>query len=140
MAHTVRDLMTSNPASIAMSGTIADAARLMQQEDAGAILVTKDDGSLCGIVTDRDIAVRAVAEGLDPSTTSVDQICTADLQVIAPDDDAGEAVRMMTDNAIRRLPVCEGDQPIGILSLGDLAIELDDTSGLAEISAAAPNN
>ncbi|MDP8969964.1 MAG: CBS domain-containing protein [Actinomycetota bacterium] len=136
---TVREIMTPNPRSLAATASVADAARVMREADVGAVVVLKDDGTVCGIVTDRDITIRAVAEGQDPDITVVDRICSHDPASVGPDDDAEQAVRRMRQNAIRRLPVVEEGQPIGMLSLGDLAIERAPGSALADISAQPPN-
>jgi CBS domain-containing protein len=138
MAQTVRDLMTSDPASVAPDATISEAARLMRDRDTGAILVC-EGSRVRGIVTDRDIAVRAVAEGSDPGSTPVSQIASTDVAAVSPDSDVDDAIRMMREQAIRRLPVVQDGRPVGILSIGDLAIERDPQSALADISAARPN-
>jgi signal-transduction protein with cAMP-binding, CBS, and nucleotidyltransferase domain len=93
-----------------------------------------------GVVTDRDIAVRGIAEELDPATTRLADIITHDLVVVSPNDDVETAVELMRTHAVRRLPVLDGEQPVGIVSLGDLAIERDSDSVLAQISAEEPNN
>jgi len=96
-------------------------------------------GQLAGIVTDRDIAIRLAAAGLDASTTRVGEICTRDLRTVAPDDDVNRAVELMREQAVRRLPVVDNGSPVGVVSLGDLAVDLDQRSALAEISAAEPD-
>jgi CBS domain-containing protein len=139
MAATVSDVMTSNPETIEASEPVAEAARRMREADTGNVIVL-DNGRVVGIVTDRDIVVRVVADGKDPSTP-VQQACSAtDLQTVGPDTSLEQAVQLMRQHAVRRLPVVENDQAVGILSLGDLAMELDQNSALADISAAAPNN
>jgi CBS domain-containing protein len=105
----------------------------------GAIVVTEGE-QVKGIVTDRDIAVRGVAEGLDPSSTVVEQISSSDLTTLGPDDSVEEAAGAMRDNNVRRLPVVEDGRPVGIISLGDVSQEQDAGETLADISAAAPNN
>jgi CBS domain-containing protein len=94
---------------------------------------------VCGIVTDRDVTVRVVAEGRPPETTELKEICSRDLATLAPDDTVEEAVRVMRDKALRRLPILDGGRPVGIVSLGDLAVEHDPDSALAAISTAPPN-
>jgi signal-transduction protein with cAMP-binding, CBS, and nucleotidyltransferase domain len=112
----------------------------MRDSDIGDVIVLDDSQSVCGIVTDRDITVRAVAEGRDPSSTKLGDICSRDLQSLGPDASVGDAVRLMTDQAIRRLPIIDGGKPVGIVSLGDLATTHDPESGLADISSAPANN
>lgn len=139
MATTVSDVMTRNPETIEADQPVLEAARRMRDADIGDVIVL-DNGRIVGILTDRDIAVRVVAEGMD-SSTPVRQACSADdLQTVGPDTPLAQAVQLMRSNSIRRLPVVENDQAVGVLSLGDLAMELDEDSALADISADAPNN
>jgi CBS domain-containing protein len=138
MARTVRDVMTADPATIESSQSIQDAASLMRQYDTGAVVVT-EDGRVVGIVTDRDIAIRAVADGKGPDT-AVREACSSDLETVAPDYSLEQAVQLMRQRAVRRLPVVEADRAVGILSIGDLAMERDSDSALADISAAPGND
>lgn len=138
MATKVRDIMTGSPTSVSPDLDLATVARTMRDEDIGNVLVI-DDEDLQGMVTDRDLVVRALAGGLDPSTTKVGGICSSVTVTIGPDDDLDTAVQLMRDRAVRRLPVMENGRPIGIISLGDLALEKDARSALAHISAAKPN-
>jgi len=135
----IREVMTKDPITIEESATVVEAAKAMQQADVGPALITRN-GELAGIVTDRDIAVRVVAEGQDPNSVKAIDIASTDLVTLSPDDDAGDAVKLMKDQNIRRLPIVDGNRPVGIVSLGDLAVQLDPGSGLADISAASPNN
>lgn len=137
-AHKVRDAMTANPIEIQMDATLAEAAMAMKGADVGAMLVL-EDGTLRGIVTDRDIAIRAVAESKDPST-KVREIVSSDLVTVAPDDDLDDTARLAREKALRRFPVVENGQPVGIVSLGDLALAQDPNSALADISAAPAND
>jgi CBS domain-containing protein len=137
--QSVQELMTHDPVTLEASASIMDAARLMREHDTGAILATDDGGKVRGIVTDRDIVVRAVADGRDPASVRVDDICSGQLVTLNPQDRVRTAVEAMRRHGVRRLPVVDGDRPVGIVSLGDLAIERDETSALADISAAAPN-
>jgi CBS domain-containing protein len=91
------------------------------------------------LLTDRDIAIRVVAEGLDPKTTKVGDVASLGLTSLTPDDSVDQAVRLMRERAVRRLPIVEGGKPVGIVSLGDLAMERDPDSALADISAAPAN-
>ena len=139
MADTISTVMTSQPHCCDAGATLVDAAKLMDQHDIGDVLVTKG-GELCGIVTDRDIAVRAVAQGKDPSSTTLGEIASGEVVSLSPDDSVDDAISTMRDRAIRRVPVVEGGKPVGVVSLGDLAEERDRQSVLAEISAAPSNN
>ncbi|WP_413452859.1 CBS domain-containing protein [Georgenia phoenicis] len=137
MAGTVAESMTPNPTTIEANRTVRDAAELLASGDVGAVVVV-DDGEVVGIVTDRDIVVRIVAAGRSPEDP-VRQACSQDLVTTTPDTDAAEAVRLMRERAVRRIPVLQGGSLVGILSIGDLAIDRDPTSALADISAEEPN-
>jgi CBS domain-containing protein len=135
----IRDVMTPEPLGIENGATVMQAARMMRENDIGDVIVLKEDGRVCGIVTDRDIVVRSVAEGADPND-DLESICRHDVVSIGPGNSTGDAVQLMRQYDIRRLPVIEGDRLVGIVSLGDLAIERDPDSALADISLAPPNN
>jgi CBS domain-containing protein len=139
MADKIRDLMAESPAKIEPSDSVEDAAKKMRENDVGALLVVEDD-ELKGIVTDRDIVIKAVAEGDKPGKAKVEDVCTADTTSVEPDTSVDDAIKKMREADVRRLPVVEDGKPVGIVSLGDLAIERDEDSALADISAAAPNN
>ena len=139
MAQKVRDVMAREPRTVSVTGTAHDAARTMKDADVGDVIVLEENGSLCGIVTDRDIAVRVVAEGRDPSGTAVRDITSEELVTISPGDDLQRAAQVMRERAVRRLPVTEEGSVVGVLSIGDLAIERDADSALADISAAPSN-
>lgn len=139
MAKTVREVMTPSPMSLPATASLIEAARTMRDKDVGAVLVTKDGTELCGIVTDRDIVIRALAAGHDPEKTTLSTICSQELAELSPDASVHEAVNLMRDKAIRRIPVTEHGKPVGILSIGDLAVEEDPGSALGEISAKPPN-
>lgn len=138
MAQDIRTVMTPDPITVETNAAVVDAARAMRDADTGDVIVT-DGGDLAGIVTDRDIAVRAVARGADPTATEVGSICSRELTVLEPDQTVDEAIALMRERAVRRLPVVEGGRPIGIVSLGDLAVQRDEGSVLGEISAAPAN-
>ena len=139
MAQTVRDVMTENLVTLPSSAPLADAARRMKESDIGDVIVMAD-GDMCGVVTDRDIVVRATAEGKDPQSATLEEICSHDVVTVGPNDPVDQAVQLMRQRAVRRLPVVEGGRPVGIVSIGDLAIERDETSALADISAAEGNS
>lgn len=139
MAQAIRDVMTPDPVFVGPHESAADAAKRMRDVDSGAILVCEDD-HLRGLVTDRDIVVRAIAEGRDPTQVEVQEICSSDVEALRPDDDVDRAVQLMRDRHVRRIPVVEGDDhPVGIVSIGDLALARDETSALADISGAPAN-
>jgi CBS domain-containing protein len=137
MPETVRDIMARNPVSLPPDTSIEQAAQRMRDDDIGNVIVG-DENNLQGIVTDRDIVVRALADGRTNATLG--EIATGNVTTIEADRPADEAARIMREENIRRLPVVENGQPIGIISIGDLAIQLDDDSALADISAARENN
>lgn len=139
MPQSIREVMTSNPVILPATTPVADAACRMKDEGIGDVLVV-DGNELRGLVTDRDIVIRAVADGRDTTTTTLADVCSpTPLVTLAPTDDVDDAVRLMSTSAVRRLPVVENGQAIGIVSIGDLAMERDPQSALADISAAAPN-
>jgi CBS domain-containing protein len=139
MAHLVTEVMTPQPIVLSRDATAASAAQAMRDADIGDVIVT-DGNVICGIVTDRDLAVRVVAEGRHPETTLLADVCGGEVIAVQPETSVDDAVEVMRRNAVRRLPVCEADGvPVGVVSLGDLAIERDPRSALSQISAAPPN-
>jgi signal-transduction protein with cAMP-binding, CBS, and nucleotidyltransferase domain len=133
----VRDLMTPGPIGVDYYQSIGDAARTMRDWGVGAVLVVHEQ-SLRGLVTDRDLVVRAVAESKGPDEP-VGPLSSGDLVGVNADDDAVVAVGLMREHAVRRLPVIDDGQVAGVVSLGDLALEEDPASELAEVSQARPN-
>ncbi|MFF4250394.1 CBS domain-containing protein [Streptomyces sp. NPDC001663] len=133
----VREVMTPGVVAVRPDASLVEAAQLMRAQDIGDVLVA-DGQQVVGVLTDRDIAVRAVAEGADPLTVSAQSVCTPDPVLVAPDDPVSAAVALMRAHAVRRLPVVEDGLPVGIVSLGDLAEAQDPDSALAEISRAEP--
>lgn len=131
---TVKERMTPDPVICQGSFTLTDAAKRMREEDIGDVLVDLDDGY--GIVTDRDIVTRAVADGLAPDQATLEQVATRDIESVEPSDDLDEVVNRMRERHIRRVPVLEDGRPVGILAIGDLAVIRDPDSALADISAA----
>ncbi len=138
MARTVREIMTVAPSTVEAGASVRDAARTMREEDVGALIVLQS-GDLHGVLTDRDVAIRLVAEDRDPSTTTVADIASQNPTAIESDRPLEDAISLMRERALRRLPVVEGGQPVGILALGDVAVERDSDSALADISASDPN-
>ena len=136
----LEDIMTKQVHSVGEGTSLRQVAQVMRDKDIGDVLVTDQGGKLCGIVTDRDLVVRAVAEGKDLDSTMVKDICTEEITTLRADATIDEAVKVMRENKVRRIPVVRDDVPIGIISIGDLARQKDPKSALAEISAAPPNN
>ena len=139
MAECVRDVMSSELKSVEPGASVAEAAKQMRDSDIGAIPVIKKD-ELKGLLTDRDIVVEVVAEGKDPDDVKVEDIATKDLTTLEPDASIDDALRTMRENKVRRLPVVEDDKPVGIVSLGDLAVDREPESALGEISEASAKN
>ena len=121
MAKSVRDAMTEDPRSIGQSASVMEAARLMRERDIGSLPIT-DDEQLVGMITDRDITTRVVAEGADPQTTSVSDVFSQDLISIEPGNDLEEALRLMARHQVRRLPVVENGRLVGIVAQADIAL------------------
>jgi len=135
----VRDLMTRSPIAVPEDTPLQNAARTMRDYDIGSVVVVSEFVGLVGIVTDRDIVVRALALSGDPATTTVGDICSDTLVTVSPDDHVETAVTIMRENGLRRLPVEQDGEAVGILSLGDLERKRQRGSMLAEISARPPN-
>jgi len=138
MAQRVRDVMTQPATTVPSDADLTTVARLMRDQGIGAVAVTADQ-HLKGLVTDRDLVVRGLAAGGHVESTAVGSLCSSELATVKPDDELATATRLMREHSVRRLPVVEGDQVVGILAIGDLAIERDDGSALSDISAAEPN-
>ena len=139
MAQTVNEIMTHDPVTVEKDATLVEAARKMREADTGAVIVT-DKGRLAGIVTDRDITVRGIADGRDPKSTTVADVATTGVQALSPNQSVDDAIRVIREHDVRRVPVVQDDRPVGIVSIGDLAIERDEDSALADLSSAPPNN
>ena len=133
----VREIMTTAPTTVAADTTVTDVAKRMRDDDIGMAVVT-DGGNVLGVVTDRDLVVRALAEGADPGGRVGDVLSDVTVSV-SPDDDVQTAVSRMRERAVRRLPVVDTGRLLGVVSLGDVAVERDGRSALADISAASPN-
>jgi len=138
--QTIGEVMTRDPLTVDVSARVSDAAQIMRDYNVGDVMVMRPDGSLCGIVTDRDLTLRVLAAGYDPKQMKVEDVCTDQVSAIDSAQPVAEAVAMMRDHAIRRLPVVDDGRLVGVVSLGDLAMERDPKSALADISEAPPNN
>jgi len=139
MAATVSEVMTPEPTTCGPHDSALDAAKAMREGCFGAVVVA-EGGDVRGILTDRDIVVRGIAAGKDPAATEIEEICTAEVTTLSPEDSVDRAVEALRQSHVRRLPVVDGREVIGIVSIGDLALARDERSALAEISNAAPNN
>lgn len=140
MAQRIEEVMTKDVRCVSEDTPVNEVAAMMRDHDIGDVLVTRGDNKLCGILTDRDIVVRVIAEGTDPASIRAGDICTDQLVTLAPDASVDEAVELMRKSAVRRVPVVRDEVPVGIVSIGDLAQSRDPKSALADISKAAPNN
>ncbi|WP_077799368.1 CBS domain-containing protein [Streptomyces sp. JHA26] len=138
MAEYVRDVMTAGVAAVRPDSSLVEAAQLMRTQNIGDVVVA-DGQDVVGVLTDRDITVRAVADGIDPMAVSVRTVCTPHPLTVSPGDPVADAVTLMREHAVRRLPVVEDGLPVGMVSLGDLAEARDPDSVLADISRARPD-
>jgi CBS domain-containing protein len=139
-ANTVRDVMSKNPLALPETASLAQAARAMRDSHIGVVLVNNGDDKLAGLVTDRDIVVRAIADGQDPNNIPLSRVLSKPEHKLEPDASIESAVKLMSEAKIRRVPVMEDGRCVGIVSLGDLAIERDPDSALGKISSAPSNN
>lgn len=137
--YRVSDVMTKQVVYLPAETTLDEAARVMKESDIGDVVVT-DGATLAGMLTDRDIVVRAVAERADPASTTIGSIVTREVVMIEQHSTASEAAALMRERNIRRVLVCDTERKlVGVVSLGDLAMQLDPNSALSDISEAAPN-
>lgn len=136
----ISEVMATDVVSLPASSSIVEAALAMRGADIGYIVVTQE-GQPRGVLTDRDITVRVVAEGLDPAETTLADVASGELVCLTAEHSPSDAAKLMRELAVRRLPVIdENDRLIGVVSIGDLARELDPDSALADISASPPNS
>ena len=120
MGTSIKEIMTRDVRACEPNATVADAAKVMAQGDVGPVPIV-EDGRLVGIVTDRDIVVRVVAEGRDPNATTVKEIASTELVTVSPGDELDEALNLLAKRQVRRLPVVEGDRLVGIVAQADIA-------------------
>ena len=137
MQRQLRDLMNTELIALDESEPASAAARWMRDAGVGSVLVTSG-GRLTGILTDRDIVTRCVAAETDPVQVPVGSLCTDDVVALEPEALEGDAIRLMIDRAVRRVPIVSGERIVGIVTLGDLAVARDAESVLGRISAAPP--
>ncbi|MFI2411008.1 CBS domain-containing protein [Streptomyces sp. NPDC018947] len=138
MAEYVRDVMTPGVVAVRPDSSLVEAALLMRARHIGDVVVA-DGQDVVGVLTDRDITVRAVADGLDPMAVSVRTVCTPDPLTVSPGAPVADAVTLMREHAVRRLPVVENGLPVGMVTLGDLAEAHVPGSALADIGHARPD-
>ena len=140
MAESISDVMTPNPRTVTPSDSLAEVAKVMRDADVGAVVVTESD-VVTGIVTDRDIVVRATAEGANPADATVaDAMEDRELKTVSPDQSVDDVISLMREEKVRRIPVVEDGRAVGIISIGDLALEREPRSALAQISEPPANN
>lgn len=137
-AAKVSEVMTPGPRILSKDASAEEAARLMREENVGAVVVCDDSNTICGVVTDRDIIIRVIAAGRSPADTRLEEICTRDPACLPPSAGIKEAIKLVRERAIRRVPIVDDGRVVGILSLGDLAAVQDPQSALGQISAAPP--
>ncbi|TDC50967.1 CBS domain-containing protein [Jiangella ureilytica] len=143
--RSIGDVMTPHVVTLPPDATVREAAVRMREYDIGDVVVVDGGGDggggVRGVLTDRDIVVRVVAADRDPDDATVGEACTGDVVTVRPDTSVDEAVGKLREAAVRRMPVVdEGGRPVGMISIGDLAITDDSRSALADISAAPPNS
>jgi CBS domain-containing protein len=139
MAQQVRQIMTDAPIAVSPKTPATEVAQLMRREDIGAVLVVEKD-QLRGLVTDRDLVVRLLADGGSLDGRGAGEVCSHQLHTVRPDEDVDRAMEMMRERAVRRLPVVEDGQAVGIVSLGDMVMAQDPQSVLSDISGAEPSH
>ena len=139
MAQSIREIMTADPRTVETGATVAEAAREMRDGDVGSVVVV-ENGAVAGSLTDCDIAVRVVAQGLDPDATRVSEVATMRPVTLTVDQSVDDAIRLVREQNVRRIIVLQDGRAAGIVSLGDLAIERDTDSALADIASEPANN
>ena len=144
MAEKIRDFMTPNPVCVTEKETVRDVARIMAREDTGVVPVC-DGKQVIGMITDRDIVVRLVAQGRDPANTRVNEAMTRNVRTIKDDSTVTDALQMMSNAHVKRVAVInDRSELVGIVSIGDIASETKDTDkvgkAVEEISEGPPNN
>ena len=140
MAKTARDVMTPDAQCVGEDDSVTDAAKKLADLGVGAMPICGNDDRLKGVLTDRDIVVEVLAQGKDPDATTAGDLGDGKPVTIGADDSVGEALQTMKEHAVRRLPVIEGHDLVGIVSIADLAQNIDDeeTGDLVEAISAAP--
>ncbi len=121
----IRDVMTENPSSCESGTPVAEAAKVMARENVGSVPVV-EGGRLVGVVTDRDLVVRLLAEGRDPQSTTVGEVASSQPVTLSPDDGLDQALQLLARHQVRRLPVVEGERLVGIVAQADIARHADE--------------
>jgi CBS domain-containing protein len=139
---TARELMTEGAECVRISDTLVTAAQRMRELDVGALPICGDDNRLAGVITDRDIVVKCIADGGDPKSTEVSRFAEGKPVTIGADDEIDEALRTMTQYDVRRLPVIDGDRLVGMLSQADIARSDPELAGrlVSDLSSSPENN
>ncbi len=137
MTRKMRDIMSPAPVCMASGESVAAAARAMKEHDTGTVLVLSN-GRLSGLVTERDIMVRVLAENRDPLTMLVGDICSGELAVLGPDDEVEQAARLVRERAVRRIPILADGTAVGMVYIGDLALDAGEPSTLTALAAVRP--
>ena len=140
MSRTIQDIMTPAPLTLRATASLRAAAEIMRDSQIGAVLIVDEADRLVGIITDRDLVVRGIAGGFDRGEATVGEIASPGPVTVGPQDKPQTVIELMRLNGIRRVPVTDGTDVVGIVSLGDLALDQDASSALAEISALPANN
>jgi len=140
----IRDIMTANPETVSEKDTVRDAARIMKKRDTGVVPVV-DGKKIIGVITDRDIVIRLIAEGKDASNAKVNEVMTKNVRSVKEDASVDEVLRLMKSAEVRRVPVVNrNDEIVGIVSIGDLAVETNQDNkvgkAIEDISEARPNH
>jgi CBS domain-containing protein len=140
LAKNVREVMTSGAECVGDSDSILDASKRLAELDVGAMPICDEDNRLTGMLTDRDIVVKVLAQGRDPGDVTAGDLGEGEPVTIGPDDSVQDALRKMKEHKIRRLPVVEGDDLVGMVSQADLAVNVDEeeVGDLVEAISAAP--
>jgi len=128
----IREIMTDDPITVETDSTLYDVAKLMEENDIGCVPIVEDD-RVVGMLTDRDLVVKAVSKGLDLASHYVDDVMIREVKTVDVETEAQIAADIMIENKIRRLPVTENDRLIGILTLGDLAISTHDSDACGHV-------
>ena len=138
----VREIMTSDATCVGENDTVVEAARKLRELEVGALPICGEDNRLKGMITDRDIAIHVVAEEKDPATTKVSELAQGEVVTIGADDSIGELLRTMSQYAVRRVPVIDGHDLVGIVSQADVARHLpkDQVGQLVDLISGAPPN
>ena len=135
---TARDVMTAVPIALGEEGTVLGAARVMRENAVGAVMVVHGE-TLHGLVTDRDLVLRALADGRDPAATQLGGICSRDLVTARLDDEITTVIERMRMNAVRRIPVVQDGRPVGLVSTGDIAATGQAMASLRDLIIARPD-